>query len=86
MYNMPQYYLVANPINRYSIGDRTPGIQYNDDGSLDLYIQHASPDPDMESNWLPAPAGDFRPLMRMYQPKPAVLDGEFKIPVIRRVE
>jgi hypothetical protein len=86
MYNMPQYYLVANTINRYSIGDRTPRIQYNADGSLDLYIQHASPGPDKESNWLPAPVGDFRPLMRMYQPKPAVLNGEFKIPAIRRVE
>ena len=39
MYNVPKYYLVANPINRYSIGDRTPGFVCADDGSLDLYIQ-----------------------------------------------
>ena len=25
MYDTPDFYLVANPINRYSIGDRTPG-------------------------------------------------------------
>ena len=27
MYNVPRFLLVANPIDRYSIGDRTPGLQ-----------------------------------------------------------
>lgn len=85
MYKAPEFYLIDNPINRYSIGDRTPGLVYNDDGSLDLYIQRESPGAEHEANWLPAPAGDFRPLMRMYQPKAAVLDGSFVIPAIRRV-
>ena len=81
----PKYYLVENPINRYSIGDRTPGLKYNDDGSLDIYIQHDSPGPDKESNWLPAPEGDFRPLLRMYQPRLEALDGTYMLPPIRRV-
>jgi len=55
-------------MNRYAIGDRTPGIQHNADGSLDLYLQLDSPGPDKESNWLPAPEGAFRPIMRIYQP------------------
>jgi hypothetical protein len=86
MYNIPKFYLVANPIQRYSIGDRTPGLRYNPDGSLDIYMQHESPGPDKEANWLPAPEGDFRPILRMYQPRPEVLDGTYILPPIRRVE
>ena len=86
MYDSVKFYLVANPINRYSIGDRTPGIQYNDDGSLDIYLQHTSPGPELESNWLPAPAGDFRPTLRMYQPGAAVFDGSWLPPSIKRLD
>jgi hypothetical protein len=86
MYDAHKFYLVANSINRYSIGDRTPGLKYNDDGSLDLYLQLDSPGPDKESNWLPAPEGDFRPTMRMYQPGEAVLDGSWLPPAIKRLD
>jgi len=85
MYDVPKFYLVANEINRFSIGDRTPGLQYNPDGSLDLYIQHAAPAAEKRSNWLPAPEGDFRPLMRMYQSRDAILNGSYRLPGIRRV-
>jgi hypothetical protein len=61
MYDVPDYYLVANPLDRYSIGDRTPGLRTSDDGSVTIYMQHDSPGPGKESNWLPAPAGPFRP-------------------------
>jgi hypothetical protein len=85
MYRPPDFYLVANPINRYSIGDRTPGLIYNEDGSLDIYLQHDSPGPENESNWLPAPKGPFRAAMRMYRPQEAILDGSYVLPPIRRV-
>jgi hypothetical protein len=85
MYNVPKFLLVSNSIDRYSIGDRTPGLQVAGDGSLTIYLQHESPGPDKESNWLPAPADDFRPIMRMYQPKPAVLAGDYVLPAIRKV-
>ena len=39
MYDVPDYYLVANPIGRYSIGDRTPGLRYGDDGSVTITMQ-----------------------------------------------
>ncbi len=84
MYNLPKYYLVDNAIDRYSIGDRTPGVQYNEDGSLDIYIQYESPGPDKESNWLPTPPDDFRPILRMYQPQSAVMDGTYILPPIKR--
>jgi hypothetical protein len=86
MYDLPKFYLVENPINRYSIGDRTPGLRYNADGSLDIYIQRDSPGAERESNWLPAPEGDFRPLIRMYQPGEAVLSGAYALPPIRGVD
>ncbi|WP_033213754.1 DUF1254 domain-containing protein [Kitasatospora phosalacinea] len=84
MYGTPDYLLVANEIDRYSIGDRTPGLVYGEDGSLTLYIQHRRPtDPVELANWLPAPEGGFRPVTRMYQPQDAVLDGSYRLPAVR---
>ena len=82
MYDLPDFYLVANPIGRYSIGDRTSGLRRGADGSLTIVIQHEPPAD--TSNWLPAPAARFRPIMRLYQPKAAVLDGTYQLPPIRK--
>ena len=82
MYDLPDFYLVANQIGRYSIGDRTSGLRRDADGSLTIVIQHEQPAD--TSNWLPAPAAPFRPIMRLYQPQPAVLDGTYKIPPIAK--
>lgn len=65
------FQLVKNDIDRFSIGDRTPGIRYNDDGSLDFYIQGTPPE-GRESNWLPSPPdGIFRITYRIYLPEEA---------------
>ena len=37
-------YLVENEIDRWSISDRTPGLVYDDDGSLTIYISAERPD------------------------------------------
>lgn len=85
MYSVPDFYLVANPINRYSIGDRTPGVVLDDDGALTITISHGRPDGEKESaNWLPSPAGDFRPVMRMYEPDSSILDQTYQFPAITR--
>lgn len=85
MYDVPDYYLVNNPISRYSLGDRTAGIRYEDDGSLVITISHARPAGDTaQANWLPAPAGPFRPVLRMYEPGGAVLDQTYTVPAIVR--
>jgi hypothetical protein len=72
-------FIVANPINRYAINDRTD-LHHNADGSLDLYIQATQPtDPAQAQNWLPAPAGGFRVIWRTYGTDrsqiPGILDG-----------
>ena len=75
----------ANAINRYAIGDRD-ALKFNDDGSLDIHVQHASPGAGKESNWLPAPAGAFNLTMRLYAPKAAVLDGRWAPPAVKKVQ
>jgi len=80
------YFFVANPINRYSISPRQ-NLKSNSDGSLDLYIQKDSPDADKESNWLPAPAGKFVLMMRLYWPNendPSILGGTWTIPEVKK--
>jgi hypothetical protein len=76
---------VANPLNRFAIGDRD-ALRYNADGSLDLYLQHGSPGPDKESNWLPAPRGSLGVTMRLYMPKAAALDGYWVPPALQRLK
>lgn len=76
---------VANPLNRFAIGDRDP-LKFNDDGSLDLYIQSGSPGAEEESNWLPAPkSGALGVTMRIYAPKAEALDGRWNPPPVKRV-
>ncbi|SBO43922.1 DUF1254 domain-containing protein [Cyanobium sp. NIES-981] len=74
---------VPNNLERYAIGDRSP-LRYNDDGSLDLYIQHSDPGEDRRANWLPSPQGPIGVTMRLYGPRPAVLDGGWSPPPLVR--
>ena len=80
----PDQFFVANPINRHAIGDRDR-LAFNTDGSLDIHIQHASPGEDMESNWLPAPAGSFNLSLRLYLPQAPAVDGRWAPPGITRL-
>jgi hypothetical protein len=77
-----QYFFTDNPLDRYAIGDRTPGLAPNADGSLDIGLGHADPGRERRSNWLPAPAGPFALFMRAYLPKAELLDGRYRIPAI----
>ena len=68
MYSSKSEQFVDNPINRYNIGKYTQGFKNNTDGSLDIYIQHATPGKDKESNWLPADKDGFYLALRLYLP------------------
>ena len=80
-----QYFFVANPLNRFTLSPRDP-LNFNSDGSLDLYIQNESPGKEKESNWLPAPKGKFNLMLRLYWPKASVLDGTWQPPGVNQVK
>jgi len=71
---------VANLINRYNVSDRS-GLVPNADGSVDIYIQNTPP-AGYESNWLPAPSGNFILWLRAYLPGQSILNGEYKVPPV----
>lgn len=60
-------FLYPNAAHRHSIGDRTPGLQFGADGSLQIDFSHAPPA--RTSNWLPTPAGRFYLMLRLYHPR-----------------
>lgn len=76
-------FFVDNPMRRYAIGDRTAQLQYDADGGLTLQIQHDAPA--STSNWLPAPAGRFYLILRLYHPRAEFLEGRYTIPNVRAV-
>jgi hypothetical protein len=77
-------HFVSNPINRYSVSNRS-GLVQNSDGSTDIYIQNTAP-AGHESNWLPAPTGNFILWLRVYLPGAAILDGAYKVPPITETQ
>jgi hypothetical protein len=76
-------FMVRNPIDRYGVGSRS-GLMSNADGSVDIYLQRTAPS-GQESNWLPAPAGNFKLMLRAYLPGRAVLEGQYHVPPVNRV-
>ncbi|MDO4587161.1 MAG: DUF1214 domain-containing protein [Planctomycetia bacterium] len=78
------HYLVPNHLKRYAIRSNEP-LVYNEDGSLDLYIQHNEP-LDKVSNWLPAPKDEFMLMLRLYLPKENALDGNWKIAPVQMIK
>jgi len=81
-------FFVPNAIDRYNLSQRDTFVT-NPDGSVDLYIQTDSPGKDKEANWLPAPSGEFKLILRVYGPSktpPSILDGSWVPPEVKRVE
>lgn len=85
LYRKSDCLLVDNPIDRYSIGDRTPGLQWEPDGGLRIAIQADAPGRP-EANWLPAPREPFYLALRLYQPRQAHLDFAFAYPPLVRFD
>jgi hypothetical protein len=78
--------LIDNPIDRYSVGDRTRGLQYDTDGGLTLYFQKDSPGAGKESNWLPSGAAGFALAFRLYIPEQRAIDGDWQPPALKRID
>jgi hypothetical protein len=86
MYDAEMFF-VDNPLNRYTFSQRNK-FNVNDDGSVDLYIQHENPGKDREANWLPAPKGAFVLMLRLYwspDTDPTILNGSWQPPAVRQV-
>jgi hypothetical protein len=85
MYDGKTRFLVENTLSRYLINSvMLPELRKNSDGGITLYLQRKSPGRELESNWLPAPNGPMSVVMRLYFPKPEVLDGTWTPPPIKR--
>jgi hypothetical protein len=74
-----------NPLQRYAIGDRTPNLRRNGDGSLDIILARERPAPEWENNWLPMPVGPYSVTLRNYQPRPELLDGTFRYAAVEHI-
>lgn len=85
LYDAVSRLMIHNPIERYSIGDRTPGLRFGEDGSLRILIQHERPAPEEESNWLPAPADRFYLNFRAYLPEESMINGAYRLPAVQRL-
>ena len=87
MYNLSDGSFVENSIKRYSIGDRTPGLKMNNDGSLTLYIQQEAPtEPKQKANWLPTPTDGFYMNLRLYVPDDSLIRGTWAPPPVKVME
>lgn len=85
MYSFGDNQLVANPIGRYSIGDRTRGLRRDPDGSLSITIQADQPGEALFANWLPAPRKRFYLVLRLYGPEDSAISGRWTPPAIDRL-
>jgi hypothetical protein len=79
-------FLAGNSINRYTIGDRTLGLAFDADGSLDLWISRTDPGGARTANWLPAPAnGPFITILRAYLPREELVTQRYVPPAIEKL-
>jgi len=77
----PDMFFYNNPLNRYSLGDRTPGLRRTDDG---LTITIGGGPPADPSNWIPAPAGPYMLGLRLYEGRSDVVDASWFPPPLMR--
>jgi len=87
MYDGQTQLLVHNSLQRYVLNSpMLETFRFSEDGSLILHVQKDSPSTDLASNWLPAPDGPFYLMLRIYLPKPEVLNGTWKQPPLQRIQ
>jgi hypothetical protein len=84
-YDLEKRSLIENPLRRYSVGDRTPGLHKNPDGSLEILIQNDPPAAG-KSNWLPVGDAPFMLVVRIYEPGPGVFDGSYRLPPLETLD
>jgi hypothetical protein len=87
MYDGRTQLLVDNPLNRYLINSpMLPQLKTDADGGVTLYVQRDAPAGGRDANWLPAPAGPFFLVLRLYQPAPEAISGAWPVPPLNAVK
>jgi hypothetical protein len=86
MIDQPSGRVVPNPLHRYVLQSTLPGLRPDPDGGITVRIQRESPGPDLELNWLPAPAGHFIVVLRLYGPGPEPAKGAWKLPYLEKMK
>ena len=76
-------FMIDNPQQRYSVGDRTSNLRRAPDGSVTITLSQDDPHAPAE-NWLPVGAGRFYLMMRLYGPRQSVLGMGWVPPAIER--
>jgi hypothetical protein len=79
-------FYVSNELDRFALGDRSPQLRNNRDGSFDIFVQSGKPEGERVVNWLPAPKGRFVLVFRAYLPRAEFLDGSFRLPPVEASE
>jgi hypothetical protein len=76
--------LVRNDARKYEVASYTPGLHYNGDGSLSIYLATELPASVPEPNWLPIPSGPVNIMLRVYGPEGDVADNTYVPPGIQK--
>ncbi|WP_241032281.1 DUF1254 domain-containing protein [Rhodococcus pseudokoreensis] len=89
MYDKDAFMLAGAPGGRVNLG--TVNLDAGDlvfhDGTLTLHLSHEeSSDPAAQSNWLPAPDGEFCLIIRAYVPDRTILDDSYQFPDVLRTQ
>lgn len=84
-YDVATFDFFENEVQRYAIGDRTPGLTANPDGSLTIAIQQRAPEePLLRRNWLPVGNRTYYLIIRTYDPSLDILEGRWSPPELTR--
>ncbi|WIA34567.1 hypothetical protein OEZ86_012888 [Tetradesmus obliquus] len=92
LYSAVTNVLMANPASDRSVLNfkATPGLQWNSDGSITVYLSSKPPGPagsKQRAHWLPVAEGEpFWVALRMYGPSSEVISGDYKLPPVVRVQ
>jgi hypothetical protein len=79
-----RFFLYENPMARYAIGDRTPGLIREANGDLVIAIRSDRP-AEGSANWLPIPNGPFRLVLRAYRPARRFFERRVEVSALQRL-
>lgn len=86
VYDADTRLLAQHPTGRFKIGGHDRALRADADGRITLHVQHESPGPEREHNWLPVPDKPFQLVARLYWPEARLLDGRYQPPGLHKAQ